>query len=348
MIEQYLIGTYTKSTSEGIYQLDLDTENGQLQNLQFVAPAGNPTYLAESDAKYLYAIDKETDPQTNQTKGGILVFNLNHSHFPLDHQQKLLDAPTSPAYLAIDEDRQLLLAANYHAGTVTTYKINSDGNVKLVDQITDTGELGPRPEQQNGPHPHYMDLTPDNRIVTVDLGLDKVYLYSVSSNGNLTLDSELQMPSGYGPRHIVFDKQRSIAYLVGELSSQLAVLDYQDTLSVKQIISTIPEDFTAHNGAAAIRMSSDGRYVYVSNRGYNSIAVFAVDDQNQIKLIQQISTEGDFPRDFNFSHDESYIICVNQNSDNATLYKRNAQDGKLKLIQKDFIVPEGVSVYPKK
>lgn len=349
MIEQFLIGTYTHSTSEGVYQIELDTDKGQLQNLQLVAKAGNPTYLTESKAKKLYVVDKETE--NNETIGGILEFDLNNNDFPLETKQKVLDAPTSPAYVTVDEDRQLIYAANYHAGTVTTYKIQQDGTILLADRVFDEGIPGPRPEQQDGPHPHYSDLTPDKRLVVNDLGLDKVYLYDVSEDGKLNIISELQMESGFGPRHITFDESKGIAYLVGELSSKMAVLQYNESegsFSVMQTIDTIPADYTEHNGVAAVRLSSDGKFVYVSNRGYNTIAVFAIDQNNEAKLIQQAQTKGDFPRDFNFSSDENFVVCVNQNTDNAILYKRDANTGMLTQVQQDFTVPEGVCVYPKK
>ena len=187
--------------------------------------------------------------------------------------------------------------------------------------------------------------------MAVDLGVDKVFIYDLEANGKLVPVSELQMQDGYGPRHIYFDAKKKVAYLVGELSSNVAVLDYdadKGVLSLRDIHSTIPDDWTEHNGAAAIRVSKDGRFVYVSNRGNNSIAVFSSDESGNLSLIQRISTEGDFPRDFNLSDDQSFVIALNQNSDNATLYTRDPESGKLTMIQKDFTVPEGVSILRKK
>jgi 6-phosphogluconolactonase len=142
-----------------------------------------------------------------------------------------------------------------------------------------------------------------------------------------------------------------VAYLVGELGSGVDVLDYDakaGKFTLREELKTIPRDWTKHNGAAAIRLSSDNKFVYVSNRGYNSIATFKVEDNGELTMIDQIPSEGDFPRDFNFNADESFIILVNQNTDNATLYSRDADTGKLTLVQKDFKVPEGVCVAPVK
>ncbi len=351
MIEKYLIGTYTRRISKGVYQLELDTEKKQLQNLTFVGAAIDPTYVAESNNQRIYAITKDKDEATGEVTGGFKEWDGRKTDFPLADIAAIHDQETSPAYIAFDETRKLVFTANYHAGTICTYKIADDGSISRADRIMDKGTLGFRPEQQDGPHPHYINLTPDNRVVAVDLGVDKVYLYDLDNTGKLTPVSELQMEDGYGPRHIVFDEKKGVAYLVGELSSNLAVLDYDQKagkLTLRTISSTIPDDWTEHNGAAAIRVSKDGRFVYVSNRGHNSIAVFSSDDKGDVSLVQRISTEGDFPRDFNFSDDESFVIALNQNSDNATLYSRDAESGKLTLIQKDVKVPEGVSILRKK
>ncbi|KRM11090.1 carboxy-cis,cis-muconate cyclase [Lentilactobacillus farraginis DSM 18382 = JCM 14108] len=345
-----MIGTYTRRISKGVYQLELDTDNQKLQHLQFVGEAIDPTYVAESNAKRIYAITKVKGDDGNVT-GGFKEWDGSSEDFPLADIAAIHDQETSPAYIAVDETRHLVFTANYHAGTICTYKIGDDGSITRADRIMDKGTLGFRPEQQDGPHPHYINLTPDNRVVAVDLGVDKVFIYDLDNNGKLTPVSELQMEDGYGPRHIAFDEKKGVAYLVGELSSNLAVLDYDEQtgkLSLRSISSTIPEDWTTHNGAAAIRVSKDGRFVYVSNRGNNTIAVFSSDEKGDVRLVQRISTEGDFPRDFNFSDDESFVICVNQNSDNGTLYTRDAENGKLTMVQKDVQVPEPVCVLRKK
>lgn len=342
MIETFLIGTYTRKSSEGIYQIKLDTDAKQLFDCTIVGQAGNPTYLVESKAKKVYAIDAESDD--GQKVGGLKIFD--GSTETMTEMGKTLTPGSSPAYVTVDEARQLVYTANYHTGIVTVYKIEADGMLTTTDTAQHTG-AGPRPEQQDGPHPHFADLTPDNRLVVCDLGNDTVYLYDVSDDGKLTELSRFNCARGFGPRHIVFNTNNNVAYLVGELGSGVAVLDYdvdEGKLTLQQALKTIPKDWTEHNGAAAIRMSSDQRFVYVSNRGYNSIATLAVGEDGQLSLIDQTPSEGDFPRDFNFNQDESFIVLVNQNTDNATLYTRDRRSGKLTMVQKDVTVPEGVCV----
>lgn len=340
MTEKFLIGTYTKKDSQGIYELELDTENQKMQNLQLVAKAGNPTYVTLSKANRIYSVDKGANG-----KGGAMA--LENTDRPATEINTCLNEDTNPAYITVDEGRQFVYTANYHTGEVMVYKIEDNGALTYLNKVVHEGDMGPRPEQEDGAHPHFADLTPDGRLAVVDLGQDRVYIYNIADDGSLTKQFSLKMEAGFGPRHIVFDEKRGIALVVGELSSKLAVLNYDETtgrLDVRQIASTIPSDWTSHNGAAAIRLSNDGKFVYVSNRGNNSLAVFSLNDENKLHLEQLISTEGDFPRDFNFNKDEKFVIVVNQNTDNATLYSRDAASGKLTMLQKDFTVPEGVCV----
>ncbi|CAM3169868.1 lactonase family protein [Lactiplantibacillus plajomi] len=337
MQERVLFGTYTKKDSRGIYQGTLDTTAKTLSNDGLLVATDNPTYLALSAKDRLYSVDKQDD------EGGVAAWQLT------DRQATPLNAViapgTPPAYVAVDEARQLVYSANYHKGTVEVMKIKADGGLELTDQVQHSGS-GPRPEQ-TAAHIHYTDLTPDNRLAVIDLGADRVYVYNVSSAGKLSEQSVLELNPGFGPRHLVFSPDGQTAYLAGELSSQVATLAYDATtgaFTVKQVVKTIPTDFAAHNGAAAIRLSHDGHFLYVSNRGYNSLAVFAVAGTQQPKLVQQISTEGDFPRDFDLDPTEEFVVVVNQNSDNATLFARDLTSGKLSLLQKDVNVPEGVCV----
>lgn len=345
MIETFLIGTYTKKSSEGVYQLELDTTAKQLQHLELVGKSGNPTYVAESKAHKVYAIDAESED--GKKIGGLKV--LDASAAPFTEISKNLTPGSSPAYVSVDEAHQFVFTANYHTGVVTVYKIAADGTLTVADTVTHTGN-GPRPEQQDGAHPHYADLTPDNRLVVCDLGNDTVTVYNLSDDGKLSEQSKFTCEAGFGPRHIVFNTAKNVAYLVGELSSNVSVLAYDEaagSFTLQQTLKTIPADWTAHNGAAAIRLSSDNQFVYVSNRGFNTLATFKVEANGQLTLIDQTSVEGDFPRDFNFNADESFVIVVNQNTNNATLYTRDAATGKLTMVQKDFTVPEGVCVAPR-
>ncbi|MPM69562.1 6-phosphogluconolactonase [bioreactor metagenome] len=250
-------------------------------------------------------------------------------------------------YVAVDETRQLVYGANYHKGEVNVYRILDNGGIEAVESLYHQEETGPHKNQDHA-HVHYTDLTPDQRLVVCDLGTDRVYTYDVAENGKSTLAATFVAEPGTGPRHLVFHPTQPIAYLFGELDSTVSVLAYQENGSFEKLqkISTLPEDFTGENGGAAIRISNDGRFLYTSNRGHNSIAVFEISSNGeQLSAIQNISTEGDFPRDFALNSTNEFLVCANQNSDNLTLFTRDAQTGKLTLLQKDIYAPECVCVY---
>lgn len=331
-----LFGTYTKRVSQGIYEATLDTDTKTFSEAKLIAEATNPTYLAQSQANLIYAVN------SIDGEGGLTTFDGEVR--PLKALSHNLSEGSAPAYVGIDEDRQLVFAGYYHRGTVESYRIVADGTLELVDTFQNTGS-GPRPEQQSS-HIHFSGLTPDNKLVAVDLGTDEVITFDVATTGELTEVARYQAEAGFGPRHIRFSPDGKHAYLLGELSSILSVLDYSDgRFTHVQSVSTIPDDWDAHNGTAAIRVSSDGRFIYTSNRGHNSLAVFAVSqDGASVERIQLISTEGEFPRDFNWTPDQSFVVAANQDTDNVALYERDAESGLLTLISSDLVVPEAIRV----
>ena len=338
MIEQFLIGTYTKKASKGIYKVTLDTAQEKITNVELAIPSQKPAYLQVGQDDRIYAIKQVDD------KGGVASYSLSDDNAKM--LSDVLAAGAPPAYIGVDNKRHLLFSANYHTAKIDVFKINEDGTLTQTDSVLHEGTTGPEPEQE-APHVHYADLTPDNRLVVCDLGMDLVVVYDVSDDGKLTAVSLYKCEDGFGTRHIAFHPNGNYAYLLGELSSKLEVLKYNSkdaSFKHLQTLKTIPEDWTAHNGAAAIRLSNDGKFVYTSNRGKNTIAVFEVQPDFTVKHIQSISTEGDFPRDFNLNQDENYLLASNQNSDNLTLYKRNPSTGKLTLLQKDVSCPEPVCV----
>ncbi|MBF8807531.1 MAG: lactonase family protein [Enterococcus lacertideformus] len=338
MVEQIILGTYTRRVSEGIYTIELDTEKEAITGLKLATSENSPTYLAKSVAGNLYTVT------SIDGLGGVGAYGQDF-HF----LNAVTESGAPLCYVAVDEPRQLVYGANYHKGEVNVYRILENGGLAATDAVFHQEDTGPHKNQDHA-HVHYTDLTPDNRLVVCDLGTDRVYTYDVSKEGKLSIVSEFMTEPGTGPRHLVFHPEDgTFAYLFGELYSTVRVLSYdkeQGTFEEKQKISTLPEDFKEENGGAAICISKDGRFVYASNRGHNSIAVFAVSEEDRtLKRIQIIATEGDFPRDFALSPDNNYVVCANQNTDNLTLYYRHEDTGLLELRQKDIYAPECVCVY---
>ena len=336
MKEKIFLGTYTKRSSEGIYTIELDTDKKELTNLTLFTKESGPTFVALSEKGNLYNV---TSVDGN---GGVASYSK---------VGKLLNTVTapgaSPCYVAVDEARQLVFSANYHKGQITVYQINHDGSLTLVDEVTHTEPTGSH-ENQDKPHAHYADLTPDQRLVACDLGTDTVYTYDLSAEGKLTLASKLKVADKTGPRHLTFHPKLDIAYLFGELNSTISVLAYDRTDGHFEVLATYPTlaaDYEGFNSGSAVKVTKDGQFLYGSNRGDNSIVVFAIaQDGRSLEFVERVSTQGDFPRDFSLNPSDEFLVCAHQNSDNLTLFARNAQNGQLTLLQKDVYAPEAVCV----
>lgn len=341
MSEKILLGTYTRRKSEGIYSIELNTEEKTLENLTVEAEVGSPTYLSSSnDASLLYAVLKE-----DSDHGGVIALKQTD-----EGSYATADVSTSegapPCYVAYDEKNGFVYAANYHKGQVSVYKTDERGSLELTDTVQHSGKSVH--ENQKGPHAHYFDLTPDEKyLIACDLGTDEVLTYEVNEEGKLSEVDRISVAPGTGPRHIVFHPNGKYAYVFGELSSDVLAFEYDKetgTLNELQTISSIPEEHTEFNGGAAIRISSDGKYIYASNRGHDSIVVYAVQEDGTLELVEYTPTEGETPRDFNLDPSEKFVVVGHQDTDNLTLFERNEETGQLTLVQKDVYAPEVVCV----
>ncbi|MDE1549004.1 lactonase family protein [Jeotgalibaca caeni] len=335
------LGSYTKRESKGVHQITLDAEKKELKDYRLIAEVESPTYLTfSSDKETMYTISKEDEGAgitsfTKETDGTYTKKASNSSE------------AVPPCYISLDEANGLLFTASYHKGYVSVYKEQSDGSITLADRVQHEGSS--THENQDAPHVHYTEYSPDRKYLMVcDLGTDEVYSYTVSEDGKLTESSRYKAKPGTGPRHLVFHPNGTTVYLLGELSSEVEVLSYNKedgSLTYQDRISMIPESHTSFNGGAAIRITKDGKYVYASNRGHDSIVVYEVSDlDDRLSLVEYVPTEGNTPRDFNFAPGERYLIVGHQDSDNLTLFERDDLTGKLTLVQKDVHAPECVCV----
>lgn len=331
MSQSIYFGTYTKKESKGIYKAQFDPETGSLSDLELVAAEPNPTFIAFSEKGNLYSVGAQDG------KGGIASFTADFQ--PLNH---VVEEGAPLCYVSVDDKRQLVYGANYHKGQVLVYKIEGDGQLSLIDQYTHEGK-GPH-KNQASPHVHFADLTPDQYLITCDLGTDSLHTYEVSDQGKLTLLHHYQTAPGAGPRHLVFHPHHKIAYLINELNATIDVLFYDGMGEFEhfQTVSTLPEDYDGQKWASAIKLSADGKFLYASNRAHNSIAVFEVIADGSLKLIEIVPTDGLNPRDFTLSPDQHYLIAAHQDSPNATVFKRDPETGRLSSLSHDFYVPEAV------
>lgn len=330
-------GGYTSHDSKGIYTANVENNEDDIKlvDVKNIVEIDRPTYF-QLVGDLLFTIIQNGD------QSGIATYRIK------DGKAKQLDTyfheGATPCYISVDSQKHLVFTANYHLATINVFSYDENGKLTFITNDTHEGH-GPRAEQDQA-HPHFFDETPSGNLVSCDLGIDAVDFYKLDGD-KLKHLARYQMENGFGTRHLVFSPDGKTMYIVGELSSQVNVArlnentwKFEDVATYK----TIPDDFSDHNGAAAIRISKDGKFIYISNRGHDSITVFKVLDDGKLELVQRISVFGSFPRDFNWDKDEKYLVVANQNTNNATLYRRNSETGNLTPIQKDIPVPEATRV----
>ncbi|GAE34252.1 lactonase family protein [Halalkalibacter akibai] len=335
------IGTYTNGDSKGIYQLTLETKTGDLSEPFVAAELDNPTFLTiTTDNKFLYSVIKVGD------EGGIGAYSIqeNGQLLKLNHE---VTAGSPPCHVSLDKNNEYAYSANYHLGTGSSYKVTDDGAISPALSVVEHKGNGPH-ERQEKPHAHFAGLTPDEKFLcVVDLGTDKMGVYDVDS-GKLSLHSEVSFKAGTGPRHIQFHPNGKFAYVNGELSSEVIVLSYDSETNFfaeLQTITSLPADFEGESIGGAIKVSPCGQFVYASNRGDDSIAVFGVDqDTGILSLIQHISTGGEFPRDFTIDPTGTYLLAANQNTSNIVPFLIDQKTGKLTKTNIEVTVPNPVCI----
>lgn len=322
------IGTYTTGDSKGIYNFILNLETGELKNVALAVEIGNPTYLTLSkNNKYLYSVAKVHD------KGGTAAFSIKE-----DGSLQLLNYEVEegnpPCYVSLDYENKYLLSANYHKGEVLAYPLSSNGNMNPPSSRVKHEGSSAHKTRQDKPHAHYINLTPDGKYVcAIDLGMDELLVYSLQ-HGKLNKIDELcyKAKPGSGVRHLVFHPNGKYAYIFTELTSEIISLEYNSEKGFKELqyISSLPEDFIGESAGSAIRITQDGKFLYASNRGHDSIAVFKINSTSgDLQLIEHVYTNIKEPRDFNIDPTGSFLIAANQNNNTLVSFSINKDTGKL-------------------
>jgi 6-phosphogluconolactonase len=327
------IGTGTgdgPKDSKGVYAFVLDEVKSTLTPLGLSGATINPTYiLVHPSHKYLYAAN-------GLGNGTVTAFAIDptqpgHLHL-INHQSS---HGNGPCYLSTNRAGDYIFVANYNSGTVAVLPINTtDGSVQQFTGFDQQTGSSVDPMRQKSAHAHciLLDKT-EQYALSADLGSDQIYHYKFfSNNGSLsrTLITKAGKP-GDGPRHITLPSNEKFVYVINELKSEITVFNYLPTMTPIQSISTLPENFTAMNTAAEILLYPiTEKYLYASNRGHDSIAVFSVDTNTGfLSLIQHISVQGHTPRNFNISPNGKFLIVANQDSNNLVLFTIDEKTGKL-------------------
>ena len=333
------VGTYTgeDTKSKGIYAFRYDAATGQVTPLGLAAKTTNPSFVAaHPNGKFLYAVNEVGDYK-GPNSGGVSAFSIDRATGKLTFLNELPSRGADPCYITVDRTGKFVLVANYTGGSVIVYPILEDGRLGEASAFVQHTGHGPNAERQEGPHAHSIDLSPDNRFAFVDdLGLDELLVYKFdAAKGSLTPNDQpfAKLDPGAGPRHFALRPDGKFAYVVTEIGRNVTVFSNdasRGTLQRVQTITTLPADFTGRNDDAEIEVHPSGKFVYASNRGHDSIAVFAIDSgKGTLTTIEIASTGGKEPRSFEIDPTGTLLFAANQKSDNIVVLKIDAKTGKL-------------------
>ena len=346
------IGTYTQADgSQGVYQAELNPADGALKLVGLAGEANNPSFLAlPADEKFLYAVSEVAD--FDDSKGGAA------SAFAVDAAGKLAllnhqsSGGAGPCFISLDNAGKHALVANYGGGSVAVLPIDAAGKLQPASCFIQHEGSGPDKSRQAAPHAHCIKLDAANRFaLACDLGCDKVFIYRFDgATGKLTPGEQpwMETEPAAGPRHLAFHPSGKWVYILNELNSTLTTAAYDGeagTLKSLQNLSTIPAGGVPGNSGAEVVAHPNGKFVYSSNRGHDSIAMFAIDQQTgKLTSLGQHPVGGKTPRNFNIDPSGKYLLAAAQDSDRIVVHAIDQATGKLTQTDHGIAVPMPVCV----
>jgi len=340
-------GTYTtKTQSKGIYAFRYDAVNGKMTALGLAAESPDPSFVAiHPSGRFLYAVNE------GGKSSFVTSFSLDAKTGKLTQLNQVSSLGEDPCYITFDQSGKYILVANYTSGTLAVFPILSDGKIGEKTYLhQDTGTLGPKKDRQEGPHAHWIETSADNRYaLAADLGLDQILIFQFDA-GKGTLGPHMPpsaaLKTGSGPRHAIFSPNGKFLFVVSELSSTATSFSYEPkTGDLKQVntVSTLPPEFSGRNDVAEAAVHPNGRYLYVSNRGMDSIALFAIDPKKgTLSPRGTVPTGGKEPRHFALDPAGNFMFVENQLSDTIVIFHVDALSGDLTPTGDTLSVPSPV------
>jgi len=342
-----LVGTYTNKTdSKGIYAFEFDAHSGKLKAKGLAAASTDPSWLEiHPNGKFAYAANESG----NQSM--ITAFSIDATKAKLTQLNQLPALGQDPCHLSFDRTGKYLFAANYSSGNIAVFPILPDGRIgEHTAVVKNAGNLGPNKERQEAPHAHWVHVSPDNKYVfAADLGLDAILSYKFDATKGTLLPNDPPMAKlnpGAGPRHVAFSPNGKYVYVVSELNSTVTAFQYdpaKGTLSQFQILTTLAQDFSGRNDTAEITAHSNGKWLFASNRGRDTITVFSISPADgSLTSLGEFPTGGKEPRHFAIDPTGQYVLAENQNSNSIAVLKIDPATGALKEVSHVNDIPSPV------
>ncbi|HZE99359.1 MAG TPA: lactonase family protein [Planctomycetota bacterium] len=344
------VGSYADVKANGIHQFTLDMTTGALSNAGGASGVANPSFVAVSpDHKYLYAIG-EVGSFNGKKGGAVSSFAIDEKSGALTLLSQQTSGGDGPCFVTADRTGKVVLVANYGGGSVESLPV-ADGKLGEPGSFIQHKGSSVNKSRQGEPHAHSINVSPDNKFAfACDLGLDKILVYKLDPDkGTLTPNDPpaAEIPPGSGPRHFAFHPSGKFAYVCGEMTSTVHAMTYdaeKGVLKVVQTLSTLPNEVKG-NSTAETQVHPSGKWVYVSNRGHDSVAVFKVDEATgHLTAVGHQSTGGKTPRNFGIDPSGKFLIAANQSSNNVVVFKIDEKTGMPTPTGTEVSVPKPVCV----
>lgn len=329
------VGSFTtaqrKGHGDGINVYRMDPRTGVWTHVQHVPDLANPSFLAvDRQQRFLYSVHADLDE--------VSAYAIDKSSGLVTPLNKQSCGGKNPVYLTLDPTNRYVITANYTAGSVGVLPIEPDGTLgPRSDVVTLSGEPGPDRKEQTGSHPHNCPFDPAGRFIVVpDKGLDRIFVFRLhAATGKLVANNPPSVATrdGDGPRHIAFHPIEPYAYVINELGSTMTTYRYEAArglLQAVQVLPTTPSTFTGNNTGAEVAVAPSGRFVYGSNRGHDSIVIFAVErSSGTLTPLDWVSTQGKTPRFFALDPAANFLYAANQDTDTVVTFRVNQRNGRL-------------------
>lgn len=330
------VGTYTSGKSEGIYLYRFNLADGSLARAGVTGGVSNPSYLTLDRARrFLYSVE-ETEEFEGAKSGAVSAFAVNRRDGSLSFINRRASKGGAPCYITADDAGRNVLVANYLGGNVAVFPVSKGDGLAAASDVEQHSGSGPNRERQEGPHAHCVLLDPSNRhAYSCDLGTDKVMVYDFDARrGTLTPNAQasVSLKPGAGPRHLTFDRAGRHVYVLNELDSTVtafARVPESGALRELKTYPMLPADFKGENTGADIHLTPDGRSLYCSNRGHDSIAAFRVGSGGVLTPAGHTPTGGKSPRNFTIDPAGGFLLVANQRSDNVVTFRIDRKTGAL-------------------
>ena len=348
------VGTYTEnegSQSKGIYVYRMDSSSGELTFVWEAKGILNPSYLElHPNQNFLYAVN-EVQSFGGQEDGGVTALSIDPKSGALNLLHTYSSQGKDPCYISLEQTGRYALVANYTSGTVAMFPLDTDTrDLSPAAEVIQHSGSSIHPERQTAPHAHCILPDPGNRFaIAVDLGLDKLLVYEMNLElGKLSEHNEVNVHAGAGPRHLIFHPNGQYAYLINELNATLIGYRYHSasgSFEELQTVPALPGDFAGENLCADVHITPDGKYLYASNRGHDSLACFFIDQATGLLTYRHhTATRGREPRNFAIDPSGTFLLAANQNSHTIVTFRIDPQSGGLSSTGAETVVSMPVCV----